>query len=153
LLHRPQGPLPGLGLAFERRRIEPAMLLGEIERDGERFPQDEAAVVDRRQAAVGIDREIVRLARAGRTDFERNVLVIESELLGDPERAKGAGAGNAVNAQVGHRKPQLILTAPLSLLIPNSQESFESRPLVQIILAEAPLSFQATVGPTIRARI
>src|SRR5262249_7014294 len=131
----------------ERLRMEPAMLLGEIERDRERFPQDEAAVVDRRQAAVGIDREIVRLACAGRTDFERNVLVIEIELLGDPEHAKGAGAGNAVNVQVGHRKPQLILTAPLSLLIPNSQESFESRPLVQIILAEASLSFQATVGP------
>ena len=74
------------------------MFLGEIERDGEGFPHDETIVVDRRQAAVGIDREIVRLACAGRTDFERNMLVIEIELLGDPERAKSAGAGNAVNA-------------------------------------------------------
>jgi len=82
------------------------MLLGEIERDGKRFPQHEAAVVDRRQAAVGIDREIVRLARAGWTDLGRNMLVVETELLGDPEHAKGAGAGNAVNAQGSHRKPQ-----------------------------------------------
>ncbi len=78
------------------------MLLGEVERDGERFPQDKAAVVDRRQAAVGIDREILRLARAGRTDLDRNMLVVEIKLFRDPERAEGAGAGDAVNAQVGH---------------------------------------------------
>src|SRR6185369_11312928 len=102
LLHRPQAPLPGLVLAFERRRIEPAVLLGEIERDGERFPQDETAVVDRRQATVGIDREVLRLARAGRTDLDRNVLVVEPELFRDPERTEGAGAGDAVDAKVGH---------------------------------------------------
>jgi hypothetical protein len=75
---------------------------GEIERDRERLPQHEAAVVDRRQPAVGVDREIVRFAGAGSTDLERNMLVIEIELLGDPEHAKGAGAGNPVNAQGGH---------------------------------------------------
>src|SRR5262249_56050658 len=67
--------------------------------------QSEHAVIDRRQPAVGIDREIVRLAGAGRTDLERNMLVFELELLGDPEHAKGAGAGNPVNAQGGHREP------------------------------------------------
>src|SRR5262249_46885917 len=103
LLHRPQAPLPGLGLAFQRRRIEPPMLLGEVKRDRQRFPQDKAIVFDRRQAAVGIDGEIVRLARPGGADLDRNVLVIEPELLGDPERAKGAGARDAVNAQFGHR--------------------------------------------------
>src|SRR5215472_4167462 len=103
LLHRPQAPLPGLGLAFQRRRIEPSMLLGEVKRDRQRFPQDKAIVFDRRQAAVGIDGEIIRLARPGGADLDRNVLVIEPELLGDPERAKGAGARDAVNAQFGHR--------------------------------------------------
>ena len=78
------------------------MLLGEIERDRERLPQDEAAVVDRRQAAVRVDGEIVRLARARLADLDRNVLVVEPELVGDPERAEGAGAGDAVDAQSGH---------------------------------------------------
>ena len=41
--------------------------------------------------------------RAGRTDLDRNVLVVEPELFRDPQRAKGAGAGDAVDAQVGHR--------------------------------------------------
>src|SRR5262249_48625602 len=68
LLHRPQAPLPRLGLAFERARIKPAMLLGEIERDCERLPQDEAAVVDRRQTAVGVDREPHR----SRAEYARN---------------------------------------------------------------------------------
>src|SRR5262249_4131109 len=53
--------------------------------------------------AVGIDGEIVRLARPGGADLDRNVLVIEPEFLGDPERAKGAGARDAINAQFGHR--------------------------------------------------
>jgi hypothetical protein len=79
------------------------MLLGEIECDCERFPQSKATIVDRRQAAIGIDREVVRLLRSGRTDLDRNMLVFELELLGDPERKKGAGAGDAVNAQLGHR--------------------------------------------------
>src|SRR6266545_7923176 len=49
-------------------------------------------------------REIFRLACAGRTDLYWNMLVIELELVGHPEHAKGAGAGNSVNAQVGHHK-------------------------------------------------
>jgi hypothetical protein len=36
------------------------------------------------------------------------MLVIEPKLLGHPERAKGAGTGDAVNAQLGHCKPRLI---------------------------------------------
>src|SRR5207302_6612347 len=88
--------------AVGRGRIERAVVLGEIKRDGERLPQRKAAVVDRRQAAVGIDREVVRLARAGRADLDRHMLVIEAELLRDPERAKGAGAGDAIDPQRRH---------------------------------------------------
>jgi hypothetical protein len=115
LLHRPQAPLPSLGFALEGGGIEAAVLLGEIEGDRKRLPQQEAAVIDRRQAAVGIDREVFRLARARRADLDWHVLVVEAELLGDPERAKGAGAGDPVNAQVGHPLPQLICS--LNLLI------------------------------------
>ena len=74
------------------------MLLGEIERDRERLQQHETAVDDRRQPAVGIDREKFRLARAGVADLDRQMLVVEPELLRDPERAEGAGAGDAVDA-------------------------------------------------------
>src|SRR5213080_17737 len=38
LLHRPQAPLPGPGLAFERGWVELPVLLGEIKRDRERLP-------------------------------------------------------------------------------------------------------------------
>ena len=73
------------------------MLLGEIERDGERLEQHEVAVDDHRQPAVRIDREELRRARAGVADLDRNVLVVEPELLRHPDRAEGAGAGNAVD--------------------------------------------------------
>ena len=75
------------------------MLLGEVERDGERLPQDEAVVLDRRQPAVGIDREILGLARTGLADLDRHVLVDDAELLGDPQCAKRARARDAVDAQ------------------------------------------------------
>src|SRR5262249_36122128 len=104
-VRRPQRPLPRLGLAFERGRAQPPVLAREIEIDGERLPQDEAAVVDRRQPAIGIDGEIVGLARAGRTGLDREMFVVEAELLRHPDGAKGAGAGDAVNAQAGHVSP------------------------------------------------
>jgi hypothetical protein len=104
LLHRPQAPFPALRLALECGRIERAggVLLGEIERDRQRLPQHEAVVVDRRQAAVGIEREIIGAARAGGADLDRDVLVGKPELLGHPDGAEGAGAGDAVDAQ--HRR-------------------------------------------------
>ena len=60
------------------------MLLGEIERDCERFPQNEPLVVDRGQPAVGIEGEVVGLPGAGSTDLDRNVLVVETKLVRDP---------------------------------------------------------------------
>jgi len=78
------------------------MFLGQIERDRQRLPQDESLILDRRQAPVRIDGEIVRLARALLADLERHVLVVEPELLGDPQRAKRARPGDAVDAQPGH---------------------------------------------------
>src|SRR6185436_16645703 len=78
------------------------MLLGEIERDGERLEQHEAVVDDDRQPAVRIDGEKLRRAGAGVADLDRIVLVVETELLRHPERAEGAGAGDAVDLQAGH---------------------------------------------------
>src|SRR5262249_36811752 len=93
-----------LGFALERGRVKSAVLLGEVERDRKRLPQQKAAIIDRRQAAVGVDRQVFRLARPRRTDLDRHVLVVESQLLADPESAKrlGTGTGDPVNAQVGH---------------------------------------------------
>ena len=93
-----------LRLAFQRAGIEPAgrMLLGEIERDGEQLEQHEAVVDDHRQPAIRVDGEKFRRARAGVADLDRIVLVVEAKLLRHPERAEGAGAGDAVNAQAGH---------------------------------------------------
>ena len=50
----------------------------------------------------GIDGEKLRRARAGIADLDRQVLVVEPELLRHPERAEGAGAGDAVDFQAGH---------------------------------------------------
>jgi hypothetical protein len=75
------------------------VFLGEVEIDGERLPQDEAIVIDRRQAPVRVDGEVVRLARASRPDLDRDVPVVEPKLLRHPQRTKCAGPGNAVNAQ------------------------------------------------------
>ena len=68
-------------------------------RDRERLEQHEIAVDDHRQPAVRIDREEFRRARAGVADLDRQVLVVDAELLRHPERAKGAGAGDAVDLQ------------------------------------------------------
>src|SRR6185312_2195558 len=78
------------------------IFLGEIERDGQRLGEHEAVVVDRRQPPVRIDSEEFRLARAGLADLNRDVLVVEAELLRHPERAEGAGAGDAIDAQGAH---------------------------------------------------
>jgi len=75
------------------------MLLGEVKRDRQRFPQDKAIVFDRRQAAVGIDGEVVGLTRARRADLDRDVAVVEAELLCDPEGAKRPRSRDAVDAQ------------------------------------------------------
>jgi hypothetical protein len=61
------------------------VLLGEIKGDRKRFPENKAVVIDCRQPLVGIDREIVRLARAGRPDLDRDVLERKAELLCDPD--------------------------------------------------------------------
>ena len=68
------------------------MLLGEIKGDGEGFPEDKSIVVDGRKPSVGIDGEKFGSARAGGADLGRNVLVRESELLCEPERAERARA-------------------------------------------------------------
>ena len=78
------------------------MLLGEVKRDRQRLEQHEAVVDDDRQPAVRIDRQKLRRARAGIADLDRQVLVVEPELLRHPQRAEGAGAGDAVDAQAGH---------------------------------------------------
>ena len=43
--------------------------------------------------------EIFGLARSGLPDFDRDVLVVEAEFARDPQHAKRAGAGDAVDAQ------------------------------------------------------
>ncbi len=112
LVERPKRPLPGLGLGFGRCRIEAAerMLLRQIERDREQLPQDEAVIGDRRQPAIGIDRQEFRSPGAGRPDLERDVLVVDAEFHRHPQRAKGARAGDAVNAQAGHGWPPPLVT-------------------------------------------
>jgi len=104
LADRPKTPLPGFGLALQRRRVERSgcVLLGEIERDGERLEQRKAAVDDEGQPAVRINRQKLRRPRAGIADLDRQVLVGELKLVRHPQRAKSAGAGDAVDAQVRH---------------------------------------------------
>jgi hypothetical protein len=51
------------------------MLLGEIESDCERLPQGKPVVFDSGKPSVRVDRQKFRLARAGRADLGRNVLV------------------------------------------------------------------------------
>ena len=100
----PKAPLPGARFGFQRGGIESAvaMLLGEVERDRQRFKQHEAVVDDDRQPAVGIDGQKLRRLGAGVADLDRQVLVIDPGLFRHPQRAEGAGAGDAVNAQAGH---------------------------------------------------
>jgi hypothetical protein len=89
------------------------MFLGKIERDRQGLPQRKAFVVDCGQPAVGVDRKILGLARARFADLDRDVLVGKAELLGDPEHAKGAGAGNPIDAQLRHLFcSEALTTAP-----------------------------------------
>src|SRR4051812_45218729 len=82
---RPEAPLQRLRLALERPRPETlVMLLGEVAVDRHRFPQLHAVVVDRRNLAIGIDREIVRGLGAAVGEMDRHVLVVEAELLRAP---------------------------------------------------------------------
>jgi hypothetical protein len=78
------------------------MLLGEVKGNRKRLEQNEAIIVDRRQPAVRIDREKFGHASARITDLDRDMLVIDAQLRGHPERAESAGAGNPVDAQAGH---------------------------------------------------
>ena len=57
------------------------MLLGEIERDGERLEQHEAIVDDDRQPPVRIDGEKLRRAGAGVADLDGIVLVVEASSI------------------------------------------------------------------------
>ena len=75
------------------------MLLGEVERDRERFRQHEIAIGNDRQPPIGIERQEFRRARPSIADFDRHVLVSEPELFGDPQGAERARAGDAVNPQ------------------------------------------------------
>jgi hypothetical protein len=54
------------------------------------------------QAPVRIDGEKFRRAGTRVADLDRQVLVVEPDLHGDPERAERARARDAVNAQAGH---------------------------------------------------
>jgi hypothetical protein len=90
-------------LVLEARRIErpERVLLGEIEVDRERLPEDEAVVVDRRQPAVRVELEVRLGIGLGAPDLDRQMLVFEPKLMRHPQRAECARAGNAVDAQ-GH---------------------------------------------------
>jgi hypothetical protein len=107
----PKAPLPSARLTLERAGIEVAIgvLLGEIERDCKRLEQHEAVVRDEGQAPVWIDREKLRRAGASSADLDRQVLVVETELIRHPERSERAGAGDAVNAQAGQAVSQVLL--------------------------------------------
>ena len=74
------------------------MFLGEVKRDRKRLEQHEIAVDDDRQPAIRIDGEKLRRAGAGVADLDRQVLVVEPDLRGDPERAERARARDAVDA-------------------------------------------------------
>src|SRR4029450_1291586 len=71
------------------------------QRDRKRLEQGEAVVHDEGQAPVRIDSEKFGRARTGSADLDRQVLVVEPELIRHPERSERAGAGDTVNAQAG----------------------------------------------------
>src|SRR5262249_6010808 len=95
-------------LTLQRSGIKFAIgvLLGEIERDRKRLEQHEAAVHDEGQAPVWIDGEKLRRAGVYSANFDWQVLVVEPELIRHPESPERAGAGDAVNAQVGQAVSQ-----------------------------------------------
>src|SRR5262249_53607491 len=66
----------------------------------------QSVVVDRRNPAVRIDREIFRRSSAAVAEMDRDVLVVEPELVDHPQHAIGARAGNAVNLQIAHGMPR-----------------------------------------------
>jgi hypothetical protein len=66
------------------------IFLGEIERNRQRLRDDDIAVGDQRQPAVRIDCQEFRPARPGLADLDRNVLVSEPKLFGNPQGAKRA---------------------------------------------------------------
>jgi len=57
----------------------------------------ESVVNDDRQPPVRVEGEKLRRARARIADLDRIVLIFDTELHRHPERAKGAGAGDAVD--------------------------------------------------------
>src|SRR4029077_4537664 len=110
--HRPEAPLPEARLVFERGGIERAerIFLGEVERNRQRFRQHELAVDNDRQPPIGIERQEFGAARAGLADLERHVLVGKLQLFGDPQGAKRARAGDAVDAKI-HAQASAAATA------------------------------------------
>src|SRR5262249_29477110 len=63
--------------------------------------------------ACGFDAGARGLPRARLADLDRHVLVVEAELLGDPQRAKCARPRNAVDAQPRHaRLPPALVVRP-----------------------------------------
>ena len=89
------------------------MFLGEVERDRKRLEQHEAVVHDDRQTPVRIDGEKLRRTGTGVADLDRQVLVVEPDLRGDPERAERARARDAVDAQAGHAtSPEFAMSIP-----------------------------------------
>ena len=99
--HPPEAPLPGPRLVLETGRIECAcaVFLREIEVDRHQLPQHEPVIVDDRNMPVGIEREMRWCARLAGGEIDLHMLVIEPQLLGHPQGAKGARARYAVDLE------------------------------------------------------
>jgi len=102
--HSPKAPLPGPRLVFEAGWIERAcaVFLSEVEVDRHRLPENKAVVVDDRNMPVGIEREMRRRPGFAGREVDLQMLVIEPQLLGHPQGAKGPRARYAMDLESHH---------------------------------------------------
>ena len=66
------------------------------------FPQLERIIIDSRSSTVRIYREVFRSSGATVGEVDRDILVIEPELVCHPERAIGARQWNPIYLQIAH---------------------------------------------------
>src|SRR5262245_43046864 len=119
--HAPEAPLIRAGAVAEVGRPKRSLpiLLGQVEIDGHRLPQDCAIVIDHRDVSVGVESQMLWLARATIGNAHRYVLEFESEFLGRPQRAAGAGHRRAIDFK--HRKNTSIVGCELKPYISSAQ--------------------------------
>ena len=128
------------------------MLLREVEVDRHRFRQHETVIVDRRHAAVRVQRQVFRRAGSRRARRDVDMLVFQAEFLGHPERAGAARAGRTIDAE--HAFPpgrclprQCAMKRPTAEATRGGPDMTEARPVLAVTMGDP-----AGIGPEIAVR-